>query len=460
MEFLRKPLPAAFRVYSNGQFCDEIRLKLENDFRLRNNQIPAQYFGPDLLQEDMPDLQRKSKSKSPENDSLIANIEDLEDEDDENDELNDLGDDTFDIKNQVETTLYMLELTLTLDGNVTERQADELKSSMEALEAVIATGDNNIIENQIEAASKKLLEIEAASSGSSTPSVQNVKGMTTKKSSLVRDQKVYAVDGTDRTLYYSPSLGQWGRGNRGEVIGNRRDWCMIDNLIFFLTRNGTVIWCEPDELDWRETEGMVSKEVKGLGFLKKSLSCSRLVHFGEQIVNLWEKYKIKFGRPQKLIDLLPGARLSNSGGNIVLFWDVIEGDHLEIWCAEISLERRQGGFKLYMSLPLVACEMGTHVELMDVYVFPVVRASLFFGMGFSEAALILHKLIIFWDQPEALHTTGYEILMGLLYGLGVLVYATRIQERWIAGHSHQLFHVLVVAGAFTTHYRAGLVYLK
>jgi multisite-specific tRNA:(cytosine-C5)-methyltransferase len=34
MEFLRKPLPAAFRVYSNGQFCDEIRLKLENDFMI------------------------------------------------------------------------------------------------------------------------------------------------------------------------------------------------------------------------------------------------------------------------------------------------------------------------------------------------------------------------------------------------------------------------------------------
>ncbi|CAA0375978.1 unnamed protein product [Arabidopsis thaliana] len=97
--------------------------------------------------------------------------------------------------------------------------------------------------------------------------------------------------------------------------------------------------------------------------------------------------------------------------------------------------------------------------------FRVVGASLFFGMGFSGLAPILHKLIIFWDQPEALHTTGYEILMGLLYGLGALVYATRIPERWmpgkfdIAGHSHQLFHVLVVAGAFT-HYRAGLVYLK
>ncbi|CAA7020523.1 unnamed protein product [Microthlaspi erraticum] len=32
MEILRKPLPAAFRVNSNGQFCDEIRSILENDF--------------------------------------------------------------------------------------------------------------------------------------------------------------------------------------------------------------------------------------------------------------------------------------------------------------------------------------------------------------------------------------------------------------------------------------------
>ncbi|KAL3525587.1 hypothetical protein ACH5RR_013959 [Cinchona calisaya] len=94
-----------------------------------------------------------------------------------------------------------------------------------------------------------------------------------------------------------------------------------------------------------------------------------------------------------------------------------------------------------------------------------IRASLFFGMGVSGAAPILHKLILFWHQPEALHTTGYELLMGAFYGIGALVYATRIPERWmpgkfdIAGHSHQLFHVLVVAGAYT-HYRAGLVYLR
>ncbi|XP_073274002.1 heptahelical transmembrane protein 4 [Primulina huaijiensis] len=108
------------------------------------------------------------------------------------------------------------------------------------------------------------------------------------------------------------------------------------------------------------------------------------------------------------------------------------------------------------------------VSLLPVFQNPEYRkfrALLFLAMGLSGVAPILHKLILFWNHPVALHTTGYEILMGSLYGLGALVYATRVPERWmpgkfdIAGHSHQLFHVLVVAGAYT-HYRAGLVYLR
>ncbi|CAI8589002.1 unnamed protein product [Vicia faba] len=108
------------------------------------------------------------------------------------------------------------------------------------------------------------------------------------------------------------------------------------------------------------------------------------------------------------------------------------------------------------------------VSLLPVFQTPefrTIRASLFLGMGLSGAGPILHKLFLFWGEPEVFYTTGYEILMGSFYGLGALVYATRIPERWmpgkfdIAGHSHQLFHVLVVAGAYT-HYRAGLVYLR
>ncbi|MCO5598238.1 hypothetical protein L7F22_052330 [Adiantum nelumboides] len=97
--------------------------------------------------------------------------------------------------------------------------------------------------------------------------------------------------------------------------------------------------------------------------------------------------------------------------------------------------------------------------------YRVVRVGLFFGMGLSGIAPVMHKLLLFWGEPEALYTTIYEIAMGFFYGLGALVYATRVPERWkpgrfdIAGHSHQLFHLLVVAGAYT-HYHAGLLYLK
>ncbi|KAM7507220.1 hypothetical protein LguiA_017673 [Lonicera macranthoides] len=123
---------------------------------------------------------------------------------------------------------------------------------------------------------------------------------------------------------------------------------------------------------------------------------------------------------------------------------------------------------LYLGL-ITLLGIGTiAVSLLPVFEKPEfrgIRASLFFGMGVSGAVPILHKLVLFWHLPMALQTTAYEVLMGSLYGIGALVYAKRVPERWmpgkfdIAGHSHQLFHVLVVAGAYT-HYRAGLVYLK
>ncbi|KAM7266045.1 hypothetical protein ACFE04_003728 [Oxalis oulophora] len=108
------------------------------------------------------------------------------------------------------------------------------------------------------------------------------------------------------------------------------------------------------------------------------------------------------------------------------------------------------------------------VSLLPVFQTPefrTIRTSVFVLMAFFGVVPILHKLIWFSHEPEAIHTTSYEILMGVFYGLGAVVYATRIPERWmpgkfdIAGHSHQLFHVLVLAGAYT-HYRAGLVYLR
>lgn len=119
----------------------------------------------------------------------------------------------------------------------------------------------------------------------------------------------------------------------------------------------------------------------------------------------------------------------------------------------------------FITLLGVATVLVSLLPMFETPQFRTFRTSLFFGMGVSGLAPILHKLLLFWNHPEAIHTTGYELLMGAFYAIGALVYATRVPERWcpgkfdIAGHSHQLFHVLVVAGAYT-HYQAGLVYLR
>lgn len=92
------------------------------------------------------------------------------------------------------------------------------------------------------------------------------------------------------------------------------------------------------------------------------------------------------------------------------------------------------------------------------------RASLFLAMGFSGVIPAAHSLILHWGHPSVFVALAYELLMAVFYATGVVFYVTRIPERWkpgafdIAGHSHQIFHVFVVAGALT-HYVAMLIIL-
>ncbi|XP_057501110.1 heptahelical transmembrane protein 2-like [Actinidia eriantha] len=90
------------------------------------------------------------------------------------------------------------------------------------------------------------------------------------------------------------------------------------------------------------------------------------------------------------------------------------------------------------------------------------RASLFLTMGFSGVIPAAHAVVLFWSHPQILLALGYELVMGVLYGVGAGFYLSRVPERWkpgafdIAGHSHQIFHVFVVAGALA-HSAATLV---
>ncbi|KAJ1697135.1 hypothetical protein LUZ63_005647 [Rhynchospora breviuscula] len=123
---------------------------------------------------------------------------------------------------------------------------------------------------------------------------------------------------------------------------------------------------------------------------------------------------------------------------------------------------------LYISFITVfgfATVLASLVPVFQTPAFRHVRAALFSCMGVSGLVPVLHKLIWFHYRPEVVTSTVFEAFMGLFYGLGVTIYATRVPERWfpgrfdLVGHSHQLFHLLVITGAYT-HYLAGLEYLK
>ncbi|KAH7574373.1 hypothetical protein JRO89_XS03G0287900 [Xanthoceras sorbifolium] len=97
--------------------------------------------------------------------------------------------------------------------------------------------------------------------------------------------------------------------------------------------------------------------------------------------------------------------------------------------------------------------------------FRAFRALLFSSMGFFGIVPAIHGSFVNWDNPKRNVTLAYESAMGLFYVSGTVFYVTRVPERWkpgwfdLAGHSHQIFHVLVVLGALA-HYGATLVFLE
>ncbi|KAF8661127.1 hypothetical protein HU200_057234 [Digitaria exilis] len=125
--------------------------------------------------------------------------------------------------------------------------------------------------------------------------------------------------------------------------------------------------------------------------------------------------------------------------------------------------------RLYMGSITALGAAAATVSLVPAFQAPELRplrAALFTCMGASGVVPVAHKLVIYGGtSPGAVASAWYEALMGVSYGVGVVVYAARVPERWapgrfdLVGHSHQLFHLFVVAGAYA-HYLAGVEYLK
>ncbi|ROL52569.1 Adiponectin receptor protein 2 [Anabarilius grahami] len=110
---------------------------------------------------------------------------------------------------------------------------------------------------------------------------------------------------------------------------------------------------------------------------------------------------------------------------------------------------------------IVVCILGIAaitVSQCDFFATPQyrgVRAGVFVGLGLSGVVPTLHFMITEgFLRATTMGQMGWLFLMAVLYITGACLYAARIPERFFPGkcdiwfHSHQLFHILVVAGAF------------
>ncbi|XP_035281794.1 adiponectin receptor protein 2 isoform X1 [Anguilla anguilla] len=110
---------------------------------------------------------------------------------------------------------------------------------------------------------------------------------------------------------------------------------------------------------------------------------------------------------------------------------------------------------------IVVCVLGISaiiVSQCDFFATPQyrgVRAGVFVGLGLSGVVPSLHFVITEgFLRATTMGQLGWLLLMATLYITGACLYAARIPERFFPGkcdiwfHSHQLFHILVVAGAF------------
>ncbi|CAN8316113.1 unnamed protein product [Cochlearia groenlandica] len=111
--------------------------------------------------------------------------------------------------------------------------------------------------------------------------------------------------------------------------GYRYDWCAVRNLLYCRASHGRILWCHPDE-EWNW------EEVKGLQELQSGTTAA-----------IWNNYYYYLNPCSWLRSPPAKARYdiirlnSNAADNIVIFW--IDPQNLELWCAEISTEKREGG---------------------------------------------------------------------------------------------------------------------
>lgn len=152
--------------------------------------------------------------------------------------------------------------------------------------------------------------------------------------------KVVGPDNNNISLKFWSEKGLWN-----DFFLNPREedcCCAIDRLLFSCDFDGRIKWCDPlsgvrkGSMEWYTVNGLEDL----LGFLEFDRTNINTILFTGEKADVWNCHMLKRGYTDGLLGLVPGFKISKFAGNIVIFWSVLVGDKLQVWCAEISLERR------------------------------------------------------------------------------------------------------------------------
>ncbi|KAL5355909.1 hemolysin-III channel protein Izh2 [Aspergillus floccosus] len=144
------------------------------------------------------------------------------------------------------------------------------------------------------------------------------------------------------------------------------------------------------------------------------------------------------------------ARLDYAAITVQILGSFISGIYIGFYC-EPHLQRTY--WSMISLLSLLTAYVVLHPRLQDMR-WRSLRLFMFVATGFSAFAPIVHAALVFpYAQLDQQAGLRYYYLEGLVLLTGVVFYATRFPESWvpkrfdILGSSHQIFHLMVVAGA-------------
>ncbi|KAI8511234.1 Adiponectin receptor protein 2 [Branchiostoma belcheri] len=148
------------------------------------------------------------------------------------------------------------------------------------------------------------------------------------------------------------------------------------------------------------------------------------------------------------------GRLDYSGISLMIMGSFVPWLYYTYYCKEVA---QYTYLAIVMALGII-CIVISLWEKFSEPRYRAFRACMFLGLGCSGVVPVIHYLISDgFNMAVTAGQVGWLGLMGLLYIVGAVMYATRVPERFFPGkfdlwfHSHQIFHVLVVAAAFV-HY--------